>query len=554
MKNAKHLGVAFVCLLTALLATALEAAEPFYEGLGSHTRAVTTQSPEAQKYFDQGLRFLQGFNHGAAIRSFEEAARIDHSLAMAHWGIALALGPHINAPQVPPAAAERAWKELKLAQQHAQSASPVERDLIGALAHRYADPPPEDRAALDQAYADAMRKVWQKYPADADVGVFLAESLLDLRPWDQWTPEGQPQPGTEEVIAVLDAVLKINLQHPLANHLYIHTLEASPNPERAMPAANRLRDLQPGLAHNVHMPSHIDVRCGQWQQAVVSNQKAVEADRKYREVAGPAKGFLNVYIAHNQHMLAYAAMMNGQSELALKHIQVMVDGLPEEFVKEHAILAEGWVAMPYEVLMRFGRWDEILAEPDRSKDYMPFTRAFRHASRAVAHAAKGDTAQAREEQKLYLAASEKIPADEYLAGNNLAQTVCQVVTPMLEGEILVSEGKMDEGLAQLRQAIAVEDTLKYDEPPAWMIPVRHTLGATLMQAGRFAEAEQVYREDLKRLPNNGWSLYGLSQSLRRQDKTKQANAVQADFDKVWANADTKIDSSCLCRRGDSASQ
>lgn len=528
---------------------ALGAAEPFYEGLGAYTRAVTTQSPEAQKYFNQGLAFLHGFNHGAAIRSFQEAARLDSTCAMAHWGIALACGPHINSPQVPKAAAELAWKELALAQQNAAGASPVERDLISALATRYANPQPDDRAPLDRAYADAMRKLWQAYPNDPDVGVWFAESLLNLRPWDQWTPQGAPQPGTEEAIAALDAVLKLNDQHPFANHLYIHVLEASPHPERAMPAANRLRELQPGLAHNVHMPSHIDVRCGEWEQAIVANQKAVEADRKYREVAGPAKGFLNVYVAHNQHMLAYAAMMTGQSELAMKHIRAMVDGLPEDFVKEHALLAEGWVAMPYEVLVRFGKWDEILAEPDRSRDYMPFTRAFRHAARAIAYAAKGDAASARAEQKLYLADAAKIPPEEYLAGNNLAQDVCRVVTPMVEGEILISEGKMDQGLDQLRQAVTVEDALKYDEPPGWLIPVRHSLGASLMQAGRFAEAEQVYRDDLKRLPGNGWSLYGLAQSLRKQNKTDEATAADAAFKKVWANADVPISSSCFCRPG-----
>lgn len=544
---------AFTFLIGIVLAMGMQvqaaAAEPFYEGLGNHSRDVTTTSPEAQKYFDQGLRFLQGFNHGAAIRSFEEAVRLDPTCAMGHWGIALALGPHINSPLMSEADSQRAWKHLKLAQQHVYRASDVERDLIEALSHRYASPPPADRSALDQVYADAMRKVYQKYPKDADIGVLFAEAMLDLRPWDQWTPEGRPQPGTEEVIEVLDAVLAMNPQHPLANHLYIHTLEASPNPERALPAANRLRDLQPGLAHNVHMPSHIDVRTGQWQQAVVANAKAVEADRKYRQVAGPAKGFLNVYIAHNHHMLAYAAMMTGQSELALRHIREMVAGLPEDFVEQHALLAEGWMAMPLEVLIRFGRWDEILAEPDHTRDYMPFTRAYRHAARATAYAAKGDTARAREEQKLYQAASRKIPAEAYLAGNNLSRTVCEVITPMLEGEILVAEGKVDEGVAQFRRAIAIEDTLRYDEPPPWMIPVRHPLGAALMEAGRFAEAEQVYREDLKRVPNNGWSLYGLSESLRLQGKGAQADEVQAAFKTVWANADIEITSSCLCRPG-----
>ena len=265
---------------------------------------------------------------------------------MAHWGVALACGPHINSIAVPPPAAELAWKELELAQKNAGNASPVERALIDALAKRYANPQPEDRSGLDRAYADAMREVWKKYPKDPDVGALFAEAMMNLRPWDQWTPDGKPQPGTDEIIATLDAVLKLNPNHPLANHLYIHAVEASPNPERAMAAADRLRTLQPGLAHNVHMPSHIDIRTGQWLKAVDTNAKAVEADQRYRKIFGPPKGFLNVYIAHNRHMLAYAAMMTGQRDLAMKHIRAMVAEMPSEFLTENALQAEGNVAMP----------------------------------------------------------------------------------------------------------------------------------------------------------------------------------------------------------------
>ena len=266
--------------------------EPLFDSLGSYTRTVTTASPQAQRYFNQGLAFLHGFNHGAAIRSFQESARLDPTCARAHWGIALACGPHINNPAVPPPAAELAWAALQLARKHAPSASVVERDLIEALSARYSNPQPADRIPLDQAYADAMRKVWKAHPGDPDVGAFFAEALMDLRPWDLWTSQGQPQPGTQEIIATLDAVLKLNVNHPLANHLYIHAVEASPHPERADAAADRLRQLQPGLAHNVHMPSHIDVRRGRWQQAVVTNRKAIEADQGYRRIVGPPKGFL----------------------------------------------------------------------------------------------------------------------------------------------------------------------------------------------------------------------------------------------------------------------
>src|SRR5262252_1003353 len=323
----------------------LVAKEPLYDGLGAYSRKVTTQSVEAQRYFDQGLGFLQGFNHRAAIRAFQQAAELDPECAMAHWGVALACGPHINSMAVPPPAAELAWKELELAQKNAENASSVERALIDALAKRYTNPQPEDRSGLDRAYADAMREVWKNYPTDPDVGAFFAEAMMNLRPWDQWTPDGKPQPGTDEIIATLKAVLKLNPNHPLANHLYIHAVEASPHPERASPAVDRLRNLQPGLAHNVHMPSHIDIRTGRWLQAVDTNAKAVEADERYRKTFGPAKGFLNVYVAHNRHMLAYAAMMTGQRELAMKHIRAMVAELPADFVTENALQAESLVAM-----------------------------------------------------------------------------------------------------------------------------------------------------------------------------------------------------------------
>jgi tetratricopeptide (TPR) repeat protein len=539
-------------LLSGFVAATLVAADapssmPLIDGLGTHTRKVSTDSPEAQRYVDQGINFIFGFNHGAAIKSFKEAVRLDPQCAMAHWGIALASGPHINFPMVPPPAAELAWKELALAQS-ATHVSPVERALIGALAARYANPQPEDRSGLDKAYAEAMRKVWHNYPNDADVGAFFAEAMMDLRPWDQWTPEGQPQPGTDEIIATLDAVLKLDLQHPFANHLYIHAVEASPHPDKALPAADRLLPLQPGLAHNVHMPSHIYIRVGRWQDAVDSNTKAVAADRAYRKIVGPARGFLPVYVAHNQHMLAYAAMMTGQRRIATQHMRELVAGLSPEFMAEFGGVAEIWLSMPLETMVRFGQWDEVLAEPDHPASE-PYTNAFQHAARGIAYAAKGDLANAHKEQALYLEAAKAIPAEEIAAGNNKCHDVTAIVTPMLNGEILVRDGKLDEGLAELRAAVKAEDALRYDEPPAWIIPVRHSLGAALMKNGRFAEAEQVYRDDLAHLPGNGWGLFGLSESLAAQHKTAEAAEARSKFEKAWAKADIAITSSCFCQAG-----
>ncbi len=553
MNYIKKIRIIIIGLIFAFLSLSqgietAAAREPLFEGLGTYSRTVTTNSSEAQRYFDQGLAFLHAFNHGAAIRSFQEAARHDPTCAMAHWAIALASGPHINFPIVPPAAAELAWKELQLAEKYAPQASSVEQDLIEALGSRYAYPQPEDRTPLDLAYSEAMRKVWRDHPDDPDVGAFFAEALMDLRPWNQWTPEGQPQPGTEEVIATLDAVLKLNINHPFANHLYIHAVEASPSPERALGAADRLRDMQPGIGHNTHMPSHIDVRTGRWHEAITANQKAVEAVRKYRAVAGPPTGILALYDAHNEHMLAFAAMMTGQSKLAIDHIRAMVAGLPQEFLTEYAMMVEGFMAMPLEVLVRFGRWDDILAEKDNYPEYMPFTRAFHHAARAVAFTAKGDTASARKAQAVFLERAALVPEEETF-GNNSARNILAIARHMVEGEILVREGKLEEGLAELRAGVEKEDRLRYDEPPGWLIPLRHTLGGSLVANGRFAEAELVYRDDLVRLPNDGWALYGLTQSLRNQGKHQEADETEERFRQVWVKADLEIHSSCLCQPG-----
>ena len=536
-----------LALATCVAAFTLHAeTEPLRNDLGTYTRKVTTKNPKAQRYFNQGLAFIHGFNHASAIRSFQEAANADPDCAMAHWGIALAAGPHINYPLVPPPMAELAWKELTLAQQHADKASPVERDLIEALSKRYANPQPEDRTTLDRAYADAMREVWKKYPKDQDVGAFFAESMMDLSPWNQWTNEGQPNPGTEEIVATLETVMKMNPNHPFANHLYIHAVEASQHPEKAVPAANRLRALQPGLAHNVHMPSHIDIRTGNWQKAIETNSKAIADDHKYFQSLGKKDaGLIPFYAAHDHHMLAYAALMTGQSKLAMEKIRELIRETPVEFVKAAAPKAEAFLALPMEAMVRFGQWDNVLAEPDNYPDFAPFSRAFHHAARAIAFAAKRQPEEARKEQAKF---NELLPAipKETEVGNNTATDIIALIQKMLEAEIQVAEGRNDEGIAGLQEALKMEDALKYDEPPAWMIPIRHSLGANLMRAGRFAEAEAVYREDLRRLPGNGWSLYGLAEALKAQKKP-EATKVQAQFAKAWAKADIKINSSCLCR-------
>jgi tetratricopeptide (TPR) repeat protein len=550
--------VVLACLVAAIGGSSAAAAEPAaaqrFDGLGSHGRTVSTASPEAQQFFDQGLCFLFAFNHDEAIRSFTRATELDPDCAMACWGISIANGPHINNPVLPPERAVAAWEALGKARAAAKKANAIERSLIDALSKRYSEPvagntkpaTPEERKPLDEAYAAAMREVWKANPTDADVGALFAESLMDLRPWDLWLPTGEAQPGTKEVVATLEAVLTQAPNHPLGLHLYIHAVEASPHPEKAIAPGDRLRNLQPGLGHMVHMPSHIDVRTGRWAQAIEANAKAIAADRRYREKS-PQQGFYRLYMAHNHHMLTFAAMMRGQSALAISSINDMAKGIPAEWIKENSLIADGFTAMPLEVLVRFGRWDEVLAAPE-PPDYLPIARSLRHVARGIAFASKGDIAKARAEQAAFLAAR-KLVKEEAVVGNNKGADVLNVAEHLLAGEILVREGAIDKGIAELREAAKCEDLLRYSEPPDWIHPVRHALGANLLAVGRPAEAEATYRDSLKRLPNDGWALFGLARSLRLQDKAAEAEPIEARFAEAWRDADVKISSSCFCQPG-----
>jgi tetratricopeptide (TPR) repeat protein len=519
---------------------------PKFDGLGKHTRPVS-ETKDAQAYFDQGLAFLYAFNHDEAIRAFEQAAKLDPDCAMAYWGVAISNGGHINKPNVDPDREKAALAALKKAEA-AKTATEADRALIAAQGKRFADPPPKDRAELNAAYTAAMKAVWEKYPKDADAGAFYAESMMNLRPWDLWTHDGKPQPGTETILAALEAVLKLDERHPLALHLYIHAVEASPEPGKALDAADRLRDLAPALGHLVHMPSHIDVLCGRWAEAVTANEKAIKADAAYREKS-PKQGFYNLYMAHNHHMLAFAAMQRGQSKKALAAVKEMLAGVPKEWVAvpENAAIADGFLAAPLEVMLRFGLWDDILKEPE-PPEVFPIARGLRHHARGVALAATGKPKEAREELDALRAAVKAMPKEAFF-GNNTAADLFAVADPMLEGEILAAEGKTAEAIKTLTAAVAKEDALKYMEPPDWMVPVRHALGAFLLKDGQAAEAEKVYRADLKRWPNTGWALYGLAKSLEAQGKKVEAEKVRGEWKKVWKDADVQINSSCLCAPG-----
>ncbi len=533
-------------LLCSLAAHAAQyPAPPRFEGLGDFSRPISTNSTEAQVYFDQGLAFLYAFNHDEAVRSFRYAAELDPRAAMPHWGIAVALGPHINNMVVSEENARNAWAAVIAARARLQGASEVERALVDAQATRFADPPPADRGPLNRAYAEAMRTVWQQYPRDADVGALYAEALADLQPWDLWTVSGEPRPGTLDLIAVLDAVLAAAPEHPLANHLYIHALEASPEPGRADAAAEVLRDLQPGLGHMVHMPSHIDVRRARWQQAIDSNARAIIADEAYT-ARSPEQGFYRLYMSHNRHMLAFAAMMNGRSALALSTIQEMVDAVPPEVFRTEA-WADGMMVMPLEVMMRFGRWEDILATPP-FPEYVPLSRALQHYARAVAYTATDRNAEAEAEREAFAAARERVPEGAFF-GNATATNLLAIAAGVMDGEIAFRQGRHEEALGLLAQAAADEDKLLYDEPPDWLQPVRHPWGAALLKLGRGKEAEAVFRKDLERFPGNGWGLYGLMRALQLQERMDEAAVVEKEFDTVWAGADIKIKTPCLCLPG-----
>jgi tetratricopeptide (TPR) repeat protein len=517
---------------------------PHFDGLGTHARVIAAANPEAQRYFDQGLIFLYGFNHDEAIRAFRKAAALAPEAPMPWWGVAVAYGPHINFPIVPPDKALAAWEALGKARERAALGSEVEQALIEAVGKRYANPQPEDRKPLDEAYAAAMRDLTARFPQDDDVAALFAESMMDLRPWDLWTPDGKQQPGTDEILRTLETVLARSPKHAL--HLYIHSIEMSPQPHTADQAADTLRDLVPALGHLVHMPSHIDVRTGRWQQAIEANIRAEKADVAYRERV-PKQNFYRVYMAHNHHMRTFASMMIGRSAEAIQTIDTMVAEIPPDWARENAFIIDGFLAMPWEVRMRFGKWEELLAMPDLPESFT-IARSLRHAARGIACAVTGKKEDARAEQKAFEQLSATVTEDA-IFGNNTGRGILEVAAHLLEGELSFQEGNRKKGLAELRKAVELEDALRYDEPPDWINPVRHALGAALIQDKKSSEAEQVYREDLEKLPGNGWSLFGLARALRLQGKTAEADKVEAEFKEAWASSDVTLHASCFCQPG-----
>lgn len=539
-----------IIVMAGLLALSLAQADPveapLHEGFGNYHRTISTTSKEAQVLFDQGMQLLYGFNHDEAIRSFQAALERDPTAAMPWWGIAYAHGININDPEMTKERSQAAREAADRAIELIDAATEVEVALIHAVSARYEFPAPENRRTLDEAYADAMQAAYEAFPTDPEVGALFADALMNLQPWDYWDNEGKPKGRAEEIVTVLESTLRHHPEHPGANHFYIHTVEASNNPDRAVPAANRLRTLVPGAGHLVHMPSHIYIRVGRYADAVDSNRDAVEADRAYFRRA-PEPAMYAVYYAHNLHFLSYAAMMSGRYAEALKAARDLESEMPEGSLKEYAALIEGIMPTTLHTMIRFGKWQAILEEPD-FPDFRLVSRAVRRYARSIAYSALGQTMQARQELAAFDEAMEAVPG-EWMIFNNPVDKVLPIAKAMIEGELLWREGKVEEAFAKLRSGIAAEDALVYDEPPGWMLPVRHALGALLMADGRAAEAEEVYREDLVRNRNNGWALIGLQQSLKIQGKPEAAREIESKIQLAWAGADSRPMSSCYCEPG-----
>ena len=513
------------------------------DDLAVYHRPIKTSSKEAQRWFDQGLVLYYGFNHDAAIACFKKVAELDPKCAMAWWGQAISAGPNINNPHMDEAAAKNAYDAAQMAKSLSHNSSPVEHALIDAVATRYTWPVQEDRKALDVAYSDAMRNVWKKYPKDKDVGALFADAMMNLRPWDLWSPEGQPRPEEPEIQATIETVLKMDPKHIMANHEYIHTMEASPTPEKALPSANVLRTRVPGAGHLVHMPAHIDMRLGHYNDAILANQKGVEIDKTWAAQGG----FYTFYRAHNFHFLSWAAMFDGRKKLAVDNIKDFEQQIPVDLARAFPDFIDAYMGSPVEVYIRFGMWNDILALPKPPADLQAWTAFWRY-GRTVAYASLDSLDAATKEFAVFKTACAAVPETRIL-GNNPAITVLDVGLAMAEGELEYRRGNYDHAFELLRDAVKKDLALHYDEPWGWMMPASHALGALLLDQGKGADAEAVYRADLKRYPMNGWALNGLAESLRAQGKDKEASAVDAQFAKAWARADVQIKSSCYCRKG-----
>ena len=509
-------------------------ATELYPDLGDHHFPITTSNPEAQVYFDQGIALLYGFNHDEAARYFRRAAELDPEAAMPYWGLALAIGPNYNDTAVDEARAQATYDAMRNAQRRAAKATPREQAYIAALEKRYPSPDPEsDWLQQHLSYSDAMREMVRQFPDDLDAATMFAESLMMLRPWQLWTLDGEPAPGTLELVAVLESVLKRNPDHPGANHFYIHAVEASPSLERAIPSAMRLMTLVPGAGHLVHMPGHIFLQTGDYDLAADTNVRAVKADREFVERTGATGVYPLMYSTHNVHFVAYARAQQGRYEEAKAAAEEMVAMVGDADLEMQML--EGFRLYPLMVDLRFNRWDDVLEAPEPRAE-RAMSRAFWRYARALALAGQGKVRAAVAEQERFERERQAVSEESRYLINNKAVDILALAAATLDARMAAARGDTDAAVVAWQRAAQLEKDIQYDEPPAWFYPVRQSLGAALLANGRPQEAEAVFRETLAKYPRDGRLLFGLKESLRAQQRDAEADLVEAQFAKAWSDA------------------
>ena len=570
MPRAARDGIGISALSSKAVAVSRGDTERYYD-LGSYHRALDTNSSDAQLWFDRGMVWAYGFNHHEAVRCFETALGLDPDLAIARWGIAYCLGPNYNKawdafdPVDRAVSLGRARRQLELAARGRLTTA--ERGLVDALRSRFPTADAEDAAALSAgaaAYADAMAALAKANPDDIDIAALAADALINVTPWALWdTRSGDPAPGSRGVEAkqILETALRTpaGRAHPFILHMYVHTMELSARPEDALPAADLLRGLVPDAGHLQHMPTHIDILCGDYRNALVWNQLAVSADRRFLEREGP-QNFYSAYRAHNLHFVVYAAMFCGQSALGLQAADELAHQLTDELLSIESPPMADWLeafaALRVHVLIRFGRWDDLIAQPlPADTTLFCTTTATIHYGRGIAHAAKGQLPRAHAEHDAFTAAYARIPESRYLF-NNSSRDILAVAGAMLDGEIAYRQGEFGSAFDHLRRAVALDDGLVYDEPWGWMQPTRHAYGALLLEQGHVKEASEVYAADLGldptlrrccQHPGNMWSLHGYHECLQRLGRTAEAALVEEQLTLALARADVAITASCACR-------
>lgn len=528
------LRVMLAGLLCSVEVGSVRAEATLFENLGTWHHEVTTTSDLAQKYFDQGLRLVYGFNHEEAMAAFTEASRLDPEAPMPYWGMALSLGPNINAAM--DAKSEvRAVEAVQKATARLAHATPRERAYVEALAVRYSAKKAATRKSKDEAYAKAMRRLAHEYPEDTDAATLFAEALMVLRPWDYWRADGRPQPGTEDIVTTLERALQQHPDHPGACHYYIHAVEASPDPQRGLPCAMRLPSLMPGAGHLVHMPAHIYMRVGRYREASERNASAATVDHEYL-LRHPSQGnYASGYYAHNLHFLNASLVMEGRSAEALQAARDLLSKIPvDEILKDPSL--EWYAPTVLLTMARFGQWGELIRQPPPPKG-LRYTTGLWHYVRGLAFAATTRFGSAEGELS-NLRKSLKGFARAKTAEAKISRTLLKIAERVLAGEIAARTGEFDAGIRALREALQLEATVPYSEPPFWFQPVRHNLGAVLLLAGRPGDAETVYREDLRLHPENGWALHGLVHSLQAQ--RKDAAHENARLQTAWAKADVTL--------------